>query len=148
MACLASMLFCPMKRLDNGISHAASASSCPAGEVYRSIGEQANAEPAETTQHACPSTGHEQQETACEGEWEQEPGSRGAKCRRWTASTAEDYQCHQREEEMQHVQEATHGCHQRHRTGESDEGQQDPVEQHGCPGYTCRGVNPGNHGGE
>src|SRR6266568_5028087 len=74
MACLASMLFCPMKRLDNGISHAASASSCPAGEVYRSIGEQANAEPAETTQHACPSTGHEQQETACEGEWNRESG--------------------------------------------------------------------------
>ena len=117
-----------MKRLDNGISHAASARSCSAVEVYRSIGEQANAEPAEAAQHACPSTGHEQQETSCEGEREHDPWGWGAKCWRWTASTAEDYQCHQREEEMEHVQEATNGCHQCHRTGESDEGQQDPVE--------------------
>jgi len=90
--------------------------------VYRSISKQANAEPAETTQYSRPSAGHEQQETSCEGEREHDPWSRGAKCWRWTASTAEDYQCHQREEEMQHVQEAAHGGGQRHRTGESDEG--------------------------
>src|SRR6266568_6945088 len=102
MMCLAFMLFCPMRRLDNGISHAASAGSCPAVEVYRSIGEQANAEPAETTQYSRPSTGHEQQETSCEGEREHDSGSRSVKCRRGPTSTAEDYKCHQREEEMQH----------------------------------------------
>ena len=120
-----------------------SAVPCSAVEVYHTVSEQANAEPPRTTQHSRPSTGHEQHQASAEREWEHDPWSGSTK--RWwrPTSTAEDHQCNQREEEVQHVQETSHGCHQHHRTGDGDESQQDPIEYHSYPGHTRRGVDSG-----
>src|SRR5437763_5620968 len=104
--------------------------SCFTRNVDHSIGEQPNTEPAETTQHARPSTGHEQHQASSEREREHDPGNGHAKCWRWSTSTAQDHQCYQREQEMQHVQETTYSCCQRYRAGEGNEGQQEPIEQY------------------